>query len=217
MNQDHLTLAVKVHGELSRLIQPVTPESIKASRIRKNPLLLSFVFGGVISTGIFLLAIVYNLDELYKIIGAAGLGITFQSLYLANKHLKTFTFNPRYNQGYVINYALGILSGTIFGLFGKELLQGNSSAAIGAPLLALVGAYSAEAVAQVLQRVSETLVTMVQGSEKEKSDAKMQKNINQEKAKLTKLLSKAMSEDPKNIKNSIEEILKDLNNPNPNA
>jgi hypothetical protein len=210
MNDSDLKLAIKIHGELVKLVQPATPETIVASNFRTNWVLQSFIVGGVLSAALVVVSGIYGWHGSYQIIGAAGLGITFQSLYAANKYLKKYTFNPRYNQGYIINYGLGMLAGIIFGIFGEELLGENSTFHMGPPLMALLGAYSAEAVAQILQRVSETLVTFVQGAEKDKSEAKAQEKIIQEKAKITKKLSSAVGAPPNELKSNIEIILKEL-------
>lgn len=215
---NNLKLAINIHGELSQLVHPATPESIRASSITNNTVLVVFVFCGFLSSVLLLTSSVLALPVIYQIIAAAILGITFQSLYSANKYLKTSTYNPRHNQGYIINYALGIFSGTILGLFGQEFLTTNMTGEIPGNLkmtphlLALIGGYSAEAVAQILQRVSETLVTVVRGPEKDINEAKTHKKIINEKSKINNQLSKILSDDPEAMKKSLEKVIKDLAN-----
>jgi len=212
MKNDNLKLALKVHSELTKLVQPSTPESIRSSIIRHNPTLKFIIFAGFISFILFLIPLLHtSIPPFVQIIGAAGLGITFQSLYTAHKYLKNSTYNPAYNQAYLINFALGLFAGSILGLFGQELFPAGSSALNYQPnALALVGGFSAEAVAQILQRVSDTLVTAVRGTQKDKSEADANKKITQNSSKIAAQLSKSINGDPEELKGNVEKVVQGL-------
>jgi len=209
---DKLELILKVHGELSRIVRPATAESIRSSLIRNNTTLLIVIFGGVFSFLFFLLPVWFDsISKSFQIIGAAGLGITFHTLYTANKYLKNNTYKKSYDQGYLINYALGIFAGSILGLFGQELFPAAPDTINYQPnVLALIGGYSAEAVAQILQRVSETLVTVVRGNQSDKSQAEASKKISQNSSEVAARLSKLKNAKPEEVKNGIENIVQEL-------
>jgi len=213
ISSDNMELAIKIHGELSRIVRPASPESIRASKIKNNMTLKSIIGFGAICFLLLPLSFLVAQKELVQIFAAAGLGITFQSLYTANKFLKTATYDPKHDQGYIINYALGLFAGCILGYFGKELLQnGSESVMLAAPALALIGGYSAEAVAQILQRVSETLVTMVRGSNDEKSQVYADKKINENTVELAGQLTETLQGGSDKMKKNIEKLIQDLLN-----
>lgn len=115
--------------------------------------------------------------DIVMLLAAAGLGSGFYGLYTAHKYIVNRTFNPKYNQIYVVRYVLGLTSGSILGYFGTSLLNGGGQSTVdpkqlGPPVLALVGGYAAEAVSQILQRIADTLVTIVRGSGDDALDAR---------------------------------------------
>lgn len=211
MKTEDVELAFRIHNELSGLIKPVTPESIRASSVRNNLTLQAIIFAGLISFLLFIIPLMIdNFSPLVQMIGAAGLGTTLHSLYTANKFLHKSTFNPKYNQKYIITYALGLFAGSTLGFFGKEILSQNPNYVLSPNLLALVGGFSAEAVAQILQRIAETLVTLIRGSSKEKSELEAEKTITREKSKLVNSLSKTIEGDASQIKNNVQKLLNEL-------
>lgn len=210
-----LGLAIHVHSELSKIVYPATPNSIRYSQIKNNKTLLSIIFAGIISFIIFVYPfIVQGLPDFFQILGAAGLGITFHSLYTANSFLHNSTFDPRYNQKYIINFALGLLAGAILGLFGKDIFVNADSARtsfnLTSNLLALVGGFSAEAVAQILQRIAETLVTLVRGSSKENIKMEAEQQINNEKYDLAQKLTALIDQKDELVKEDLKGILTKL-------
>lgn len=196
-------LANEVHDELLKLVTPASPASIRASSFQRarNPALFAILVFAVISfvvfvTPMFITALAgsddANLDELksmLQIVGGAGLGSAFYSLYTASFYIKTGTFDPKYNSIYWIRFLIGVLSGLILAYFLRDFLTSEGTAAnggnasrraaqlyhIGVPALALIGGYAADAVARILDRVSETLVALISGSDKDKIDAARQK------------------------------------------
>jgi hypothetical protein len=122
------------------------------------------------------------LSDLLQIVGGAGPGSSFYALHTASGYIKSGTFDPKYDNTYLMRFSLGLLSGLILAYFLKDFLNintassnGPSLAKIGVSALVLVGGYAAEAVAQILDRVSDTLVALVSGSDKDKIDAAKQK------------------------------------------
>lgn len=189
-----LDLAVEVHGRLTKLIAPVTPGSIAASSLRPTRNVSLFIIGllAIVSLVAFIFPILVppekgdhgaDLRDLWQILGGAGLGASFYALYTAMPYLQTSTFGPRYNNTYLIRFGLGILAGLILAYFLKDLVKVGSNAESNAPnlrnigvsTLALIGGFGADAVAQVLMRVADTLVTLVGGSARDKIDAAKQK------------------------------------------
>lgn len=213
-------LVIRVHGELSQLVQPATPASIRASSIMNNRALFSITILGIVSFLILLLPTlfadsVYGKDE-FQMIGAAGLGSAFYSLYTANRYLRDGTFDPRYNQLYLIRFALGVFAGYILGHFGREMLSsvdsnnGNTKQ-IGTATLALVGGFASEAVAQILQRIADTLVTVVRGSDKDRAEADAEKLASQKTTKAASQLHDALDiADPQSQSTAIRKIIKGM-------
>lgn len=141
--------------------------------------------------------------EIFMLFAAASLGSAFYGLYTAHKYLVSCTFDPKYHQVYLIRYVLGLTSGTILGFFGRDFLKNDTdiSKQLGVAVLALIGGYTAEAVSQILQRFSETLVTIVRGSntdvlqaKQEELKAKSKLQDAQTKTELSKGLLKAKEE-----------------------
>lgn len=114
--------------------------------------------------------------DILMILAAAGLGAGFYGLYTAHSYIADQTFDPKYNSIYVVRFVLGLTSGTILGYFGTSLFHPTSSGfdpkQLGPPVLALVGGYAAEAVSQILQRIADTLVALVKGTNDDANAAK---------------------------------------------
>jgi hypothetical protein len=178
-----------------------------------------------------------DLKDLLQIVGGAGLGSAFYALYTASDYIKTSTFDPKYNATYSIRFLLGVLSGLILAYFLKDLIRpdhvagGNTGGAggtnangnqiqlynIGVAALALIGGYAAEAVARILDRLSETLVTLVSGSDKDKLDAEKQKaqadaqlKTVQTNSDTARKIQKALAQPdmPKAIRDVLDDLLK---------
>jgi hypothetical protein len=226
MTPDLLKLAAEVHDGLLKLVAPASPGSIEASSLRptRNPALFFIGVFGVASFLVFIFPIIFlaiggQVFDLLQIIGAAGLGSSFYALHTASSYIKSGTFDPKYNNTYLIRLVLGLLSGLILAYFLKDLLHLNTAKAgggtedpgakvalIGVSALALVGGYAAEAVAQILDRVSETLVALISGSDKDKIEAARQKAQADAEKKTTEVLG-----------DTVKRLHDALNDPNPAA
>ena len=211
-----LELAQDVHGSLSRLIAPATPESLRSSTFSENLTLRIIAMGGAIGFLLFLLPKVLPyykvIFEPLSILGAAILGATFNALYTAKKYFLDKTFNPAYSQTYIIRFALGLFAGIILGNFGHQLLALEGDAKeIGQVALALIGGYSAEAVAQILQRLADMLVTMVRGSDKEKIEAETRRQRLESNAKIASEIQRLDTiNDNDNLRKELQKIIQDL-------
>lgn len=233
---DQLDLAIEVHNGLAQLVAPASPGSIDASSFdpRRNLALFLIAICAIVAFAIFIASVIWaqhlgsDVSDLTRIIGGAGLGSSFFALYTASEYIQSGTYDPKYNNTYLIRLGLGILSGLILAYFLKDLLisykhDGSSDSAdffarISVAALALVGGFASDAVAQILKRVSETLVTLVSGSDKDKVDAATQRaeiNADKKAAKIVndtaQKLHEAISDpDPNNAVKNTQKVLTDL-------
>lgn len=190
---ESMSEASAVHAELSKIVAPATPKSIETTQpsgdsfvgrlLVRNPaiqLLVGLTMGSLV---LFLVVNTLLLGD--KATGAfvqpallllaASLGAGFHALLTAHRFIVHRTFDPQYNQSYLIRYVLGLTAGMILGYFGKELLAGRGDAEamqLGTAALALVGGFAADAVAEILTRVSDILVAVVKGGQREQLDAR---------------------------------------------
>jgi len=215
-----LELATEVHNGLLKLVAPATPGSIEASSLspRRNPALFFISLCAGLSLFIFITPVIFSalgrdMSDLVQIIGGAGLGSSFYALHTANRYITSGTYDPKYNNTYLIRFGLGLLSGLILAYFLKDLLSiktANTSdsnvAKIGVAALALLGGYAAEAVAQILDRVSDTLVTLISGGDKDKIEAAKQKAETDAEKKTTEALT-----------DTVQKLQQALSDPNPAA
>src|SRR5262245_29883960 len=86
---------------------------------------------------------------------AAALGAAFYALFTAYGYIADRTFDPSYNTVYLVRLLLGITSGFILANF----LPASATQGYAPSLLALIGGYSADAVNQVLKRLTDTFLT----------------------------------------------------------
>ena len=228
--------AIKVHNQLVKIVSPATPESIKATerignsfRI-KNSATNILVYSTLICLAIFVatampIKISENLSEITRslnLLFAAGLGAGFYSLSTSRQYIRDRTYNPSYNQIYYVRFVLGLAAGTILGHFGTNMTTGPLAQQLGPSVLAIIGGYSADAVSQILQRLAETLVTIVRGSNQHEIErrereirADASESIIREKNQIAKKLQrisgdKLDEQSPsarKNIDNLIDELL----------
>lgn len=199
-------LALVTHGGLSAAITPATAASVRASSFRENKVLIIISIGGCIcllSLVLFGLDLICGPDsqlcnsqnsQSLIAVGAAGLGSAFYALYTARPYLRDGTFNPRYNQVYMLRFVLGILAGFILSHLDSILL--NREMPLGSTTLAFIGGFSSEAVALILRRIAHTLVAAIQGSEKKKVKGVLQTQKAEALQAATEVLSQTLAEDP---------------------
>jgi hypothetical protein len=227
-----LELAEEVQNGLLKLVAPATPSSIEASSLRphRNPALFFISLCAALSFLVFIAPIIFSalgrdVSDLVQIIGGAGLGSSFYALHTASRYIKSGTFDPKYNNTYLIRLGLGLLSGLILAYFLKDLLSiktpnasDSNAAKVSVAALALLGGYAAEAVAQILDRVSDTLVTLVSGGDKDKIEAaKVKAETDAEKktaealADTVKKLQQALSDPtPGAVTTKVQDVMRDI-------
>jgi mannitol-specific phosphotransferase system IIBC component len=227
MASEVLNLAAEVHDRLLKIVAPASPGSIEASSLSRsrNPALFFICVCAAASFLIFIIPIIVSafstnflnkdFGDMLRIVGGAGLGSSFYALHTASSYITSGTFDPKYNNTYLIRLSLGLLSGLILAYFLKDFinaaLTGSNNAAstgsnpdkigVSVSALALIGGYAAEAVAQILGRVSDTLVTLISGSDKDKiavakqkADADAEKKTGQALGDAVKKLQQALSD-----------------------
>lgn len=127
-------------------------------------------------------------------LSAAVLGAGFYSLFTAYQYVANRTFEPGYNVIYLVRFFLGIVSGMVLANFGKDFgLTGTYTPA----MLGVIGGYSAEAVNQILLRISEILVAAVKGSSKEdftQKESLLRAEARDEKSRLQQRTSVELSD-----------------------
>ncbi|WP_321819771.1 MULTISPECIES: hypothetical protein [unclassified Burkholderia] len=94
----------------------------------------------------------------------AGLGASFATLFQAHHYVAASTYDPKYDASYGARLILGVIAGLIIvQMLPAQLFAQGSMHNFGRPALAMLGGFSATAVHRVLQRLVETLETLVQG------------------------------------------------------
>ncbi len=224
MSPDDLQRLTRVHGKLSRIIAPATPRTVLLlSRESRRGDLLRFLGpvtlirrlmgvailslmgfiglslspdvnssgGGILnSSGWFLL-----INELFYLTSAA-LGASFSALFQANQYIVRGTFDPRYESSYWIRFALGLIAGIML----VELIPLNTEMEISGlarPTLAMLGGFSASVVYHILNRLIQSLETLIKGSQndaiqnqEETLRVRFQERLNRQKLEMaTGLLS----------------------------
>lgn len=161
---------VSLHNALARAVAPATPGSLEATEpvrgafgfLRRPPVIGWMVLAALSCAAGFVLAISLKWPTVNWVCGA-GLGSAFYGLFAAHDYVKQRTFDPRYNSVYMIRFVLGVVAGIILAnlpIFANDGATKN----LGQGVIALLGGFSAEAVNQVLQRLVDILVAVVNGS-----------------------------------------------------
>ncbi|MEM0983411.1 MAG: hypothetical protein AAGI17_05635 [Planctomycetota bacterium] len=245
--KEELQELLDVHFALAELCKPATPASLLTTQtwfifIRNPAIIMISVFAAfsmITFVGINWFGMhewffgqpatetVYDIGEVTltvrevgSILSAAGIGSAFHGLWAARPYIRDRSFEPRYNQVYLTRFLLGVIAGSVVGLFGFVQLIGSSEsetasglATLGVDTLALLGGYSAEAVAKMLKRLSDTLVTAVQGDQAEQAEATIERATTahqaerlQDHVELIRKLEKLRTGDPAAVHDALEEI-----------
>ena len=113
------------------------------------------------SSGILLLV------NLIFLLAASAIGSTFSMLSKVKKYVTDLTYDPKYVTDYWARFFLGIVGGLILTqLLPKDTLDDMEGMTM--PLLALLGGFSATLVHSILDRLVETVESLIQGG---KSDS----------------------------------------------
>ncbi|KVW34431.1 hypothetical protein [Burkholderia ubonensis] len=102
----------------------------------------------------------------------AGLGASFATLFQAHRYVAASIYDPKYDASYGARLILGVIAGLILvEMLPPQLFAQGSMHSFGRPALAMLGGFSATAVHRVLQRLVDTLETLVQGDRSADVDA----------------------------------------------
>ena len=102
------------------------------------------------------------------LVSLAGLGAAFYALYTATRFVKNNSYDQQFEPTYWMRFVLGLVGGYSLSIVvGDQFINDET---IGTALLAFIGGFSADVVYQVLQRIVETIDTLVRGSSKDRVD-----------------------------------------------
>lgn len=106
--------------------------------------------------------------NLMFLLAAAGLGASFASLFQAGKYLQEGTFSQDYEASYWIRYVLGLIAGIVLAefVFAGDGLSSEVEA-LGKPVIALLGGFSASAVHRILARLMDGIEALLRGDQRE--------------------------------------------------
>jgi len=183
---------LRAHAELVRIVAPATPRTILlVAEGRQSPLsmlgpvrlvrqmliavvilLVAFVVlamspdvntrsgDPLTSSGVELL-----LNELF-FITLGGLGAAFSALFTAYRYISDGTYDPKYESTYWLRFILGLMAGLLL----PALIPIGGDAddnALTKPLLALLGGFSAAMLYRLLERLVNTVESLVRGDSRE--------------------------------------------------
>ncbi len=200
-NGDEVAQLTRAHTQLAQIVAPATPLTIvllEDESLRKGlwsflgpvPLVRRLMLAGMLclvvvvvtslspqvntetvaeglleSSGpVLLLNVVF-------LLAASGLGASFAGLFRANRFVKAGTYNPAHDSSYWILLALGVIAGLILAEL-VPLGEAGRSPALGKPTLAMVGGFSAQVVYRMLNRLVETVETLVRGRDTDLVEAR---------------------------------------------
>ncbi len=192
------TLA-RTHERLARIVAPSTPRTILLLAIEADKQNIFKFLGRVPLVRRLMLAAVFFLTSFVAIslspevnetggdilkgsgeslllnqlffLSAAGLGAAFAALFQANRYVVEGTFDPKYESSYWIRFTLGIIAGLLLAVLIP--IDTGDTTALGKPLLAMLGGFSAALVHRILNRLVETVESLVRGSTKEMVNAQV--------------------------------------------
>lgn len=242
---------VDVHNQLSKVVEPAKPRTILLLEREKNKNAFFNFIGAVpfvrrmaLASFISLLSFVIislspdinadpNTWDLFRSSGiklllkelfllcAAGLGASFTALFKANRYIVKGTFDPTYESSYWIRFLLGIIAGMIMATMIP--IEKTSQADFGKPLLAMLGGFSADFVYRVIERLIETLNSLIRGdsskiagAKEEHQKARLLKDQVQSRQQMTTQLVKLQQEmesgaNPDELKQKITKMMAQLN------
>jgi hypothetical protein len=168
------------------------------------------------------------------LLAAAGLGACFAGLFQANRYIANSTFDPKYESSYWIRIVLGLMAGMILSelipldIFGGGGAENSGSGvttstqALGKPVLALLGGFSAAAVYRIIARIIDALESLVWGDGKETTAAQEQaaraqfeSQLTQNRLSLASNLTKIQQKlgsgaSPEELKQELDKIMNNL-------
>jgi hypothetical protein len=106
------------------------------------------------------------LNELFYI-AAGGLGAAFYALFTAYRYIAAGNYDTTYESSYWIRFILGLIAGVLMAAL-IPIGKGNATR----PLLALLGGFSAAMLYRILERLVETVESLVVGDAKPREMAR---------------------------------------------
>ena len=155
------------------------------------------------------------------LLSSAGLGASFSALFEIRPYIAMRTYDTVYSTDYWIRFILGVMSGLILAeLVPVEQItsQNETMTDLTRPLLAMLGGFSVQVVYRILQRIVQTLETLVQGESTVKEEVvkakaqdetsrqvmKIRTEVLQEVAEVQKLISKG--ENMEEIQQAVDKL-----------
>jgi hypothetical protein len=106
------------------------------------------------------------LEQVFSL-SAAGIGAAFAVLFQVNERVQTRTWDPGETVSYWLKFFLGLVAGFVLAsLVPKDGTLDSGAEALGAPVLALLGGFSASAVYRILTRSVEAVESVFTGGVK---------------------------------------------------
>ena len=112
---------------------------------------------------------IFNLVGLSSILNslfllcAASLGASFSGLFRINLYIAATTYDPKYDASYWVQYGLGVIAGVLLATL-IPLADATAGSAITRPVLALIGGFSASLLYRLMDRLSQSIESMVTGA-----------------------------------------------------
>ena len=188
---DNLTVRrlAKIHARLAALVAPATPRSVQATQASQGTLwramgsvrlLRQLMVAAGVSLAIYIISgaspdvtgdsgsmdtssgwtVVVNQIHF---LSAAALGASFFSLFKANRFVTQSTFDPRFESTYWVRLGIGVIAGAILANFIDVDISDAASHQFEKATVAMLGGFSADVVQRILNRMVETLESLVQG------------------------------------------------------
>jgi hypothetical protein len=101
-------------------------------------------------------------NELF-LLSAAGIGAAFAALFTANRYIAQGTYDPKYEASYWVRFVLGLIAGIVLSSLIPIKSGADGGQSFTRPFLALLGGFSAAVVFRILERVVNTLESLVRG------------------------------------------------------
>ncbi|MEE8057488.1 MAG: hypothetical protein V3T17_06600 [Pseudomonadales bacterium] len=167
------------------------------------------------------------------LICCAGLGACFTCLYRLNDYVSKAVYDPRYDSTYWTSILLGVIAGVFISellfsvLFSHAALPGGDSALIenhadnlGKPALALFGGFSANMVYKILQRLVDSVESLVRGDQNAINQARRAVEVSQLKSQKKELhmevanqlvaLEQDLKNDPEQAQTKVKQAIDQL-------
>jgi hypothetical protein len=104
------------------------------------------------------------LFNLIFLLCCAGLGASFATLFHAHRYIANSTYDPKFDASYGARLILGVIAGLILvEMLPPHLFASGDANGFGKPAMAMLGGFSASAVHRLLQRLVDTLESLVRG------------------------------------------------------